>query len=266
MSEHGFELTTDLPAEGVALIRFRDVQRQNQLCWATIEALANILDGLPAQGVRVVVLTSDNPGHWFEHAWLSDINATIAGEETTGDGAAWFRLMNLLSKGPLVSIAAINGNTCGGGCEVGWACDLRVAEKQARFAQPEIRLGITPGVGGASRLSKLVGRTLASEMVLEGSWTSAERIYQVGGLNHVVEEGAARQYALDWASRIAAMPATALVACKQVLAETEELPLQESLMMEQAKFQGTAATDEGRQLMRDQQAYYDQGGSTEKSF
>jgi enoyl-CoA hydratase/carnithine racemase len=267
MNQHGFELHLDIPSEGVGLIRFRDEERQNQLCWALIEALAEMLENCAEQGVKVVVLSSDNPGHWFEHAWLSDIHATFSGQgEATGDGGAWFGLMKLLAKGPLVTIAAINGDTCGGGAEVGWACDLRVAERQARFSQPEVRLGITPGVGGASRLSKLAGRTLATEMVLGGDWTSAERIHQVGAVNHVVEEGQARQFALDWATRIAAMPANALRACKQVLAETEELPLQEALAVEQSHLQATAQTEEALSLMQAQQQYYNNGGTTSESF
>jgi enoyl-CoA hydratase/carnithine racemase len=266
MNEHGFELALEAGGEGVGLIRFRDDGRQNQLCWALIENLADLLADCPAQGIRVVVLASDNPGHWLEHAWLSDINAMMQGRDTTGDGGAWFRLIHLLAKPPLITIAAISGDTCGGGCELGWACDLRVAERQARFAQPEIRLGITPGVGGASRLAKLVGRNLASEMVLGGSWTSAERLYQVGGVNRLVDEGQSRSVALDWAAQIARMPAGALAACKGVLAETEELPLSQAMAMEQGQFMATAQTGEAQQLMEQQQQFYDAGGTTDASF
>ncbi len=266
MSSQGFSVELDRVGNGVGLLRFRDEGRQNQLCWAAVEALLEAVNSCSDQDIRVLVLSSDNPGHWFEHAWLADIEATMAGEPAIGDGAAWFGLMNALGKGPTVTIAAVNGDTCGGGCEVGWACDLRVAERQARFAQPEVRLGITPGVGGASRLSKLVGRSLAGEMVFGGQWTSAERIYQVGGINRLVETDEAREHAIEWARQLAMLPAEALRACKQVLAQTEELPLQEALMAEQSQFQATAMTDEARALMSAQQRYYDEGGTTDQSF
>jgi enoyl-CoA hydratase/carnithine racemase len=250
----------------VALIRFADPGRRNQLCWAAVNELADQLEECAAQGARVVVLASDLEGHWFEHAWLQDLEAGLAGTETTGDGLGWFRTVNVLSKSSLVSIAAISGDTCGGGCELGWACDLRVAEKQARFAQPEVRLGIPPGIGGASRLCSLVGRSLASEMVLGGAWTDAGRLYQAGAVNRLVNTGEALAETLAWAGELAAQPPAALSACKQVLSDAQDLSLSDALRNEQAMLQATASQESARALMRRQQRFYDQGGTTSESF
>jgi enoyl-CoA hydratase/carnithine racemase len=195
-----------------------------------------------------------------------DLLAGLDGKDTTGEGMGWFRALDALSKGPLVTIAAVTGDTCGGGCELGWACDLRVVERQARFAQPEVRIGIPPGVGGVSRLSKLVGRSLAGEMVLDGGWTSAERLYHAGGINRLVETGEGLDTALAWATDLAQRPAEALAACKQILADAEELPLSEAVMNEQRTFQKVAVGDEAKRLMAEQQAYYDGGGTTSDSF
>ncbi len=254
----------ETPSEGVGLIRFSDESRQNQLCWAAVGQLADHLDACVEQGIRVVVLASDNPGHWFEHAWLGDLCAGLEGEPTTGEGVAWFRAVNRLAKPPLVSIAAISGNTCGGGCEIGWSCDLRIAERQALFAQPEIRLGITPGMGGVARLDKLLGRTLASEMVLRGEWVEAERIHAAGGVNRLVDRGQALDHALAWAEELAAMPAAALAYCKQTLSDSQELFLQDALVREQATFQLSAVDSVSK--MKAQQAFYDAGGTTRESF
>ena len=266
MSTADFSLTLEQPAAGVGLIRFADSSRANQLCWATVNALAEALTKCVDDGLRVAVLASDSAGHWFEHAWLVDLLAGLDGEDTTGEGVGWFRALNALSKGPLVTIAAVTGDTCGGGCELGWACDLRVVERQARFAQPEVRMGIPPGVGGVSRLSKLVGRSLAGEMVLDGGWTSAERLYHAGAINRLVETGEGLDTALAWAAELAQRPAQALAACKQILAEGEELPLSEAVMNEQRVFQTVAIGDEARRLMAEQQAYYNGGGTTSDSF
>jgi enoyl-CoA hydratase/carnithine racemase len=266
MNAQDFSLELTEVGVGVGLITFSDPGRQNQICWAAATRLADLLEQCAQQELRVVVLASGLEGHWFEHAWLRDLEAGMAGEETTGDGLGWFRTINALSRSPLVSIAAISGDTCGGGCEIGWACDLRVAENQARFAQPEVLLGIPPGLGGASRLNTLAGRSLASEMVLDGGWTSAERLYQVGAVNKLVDQGQAVATALAWADKLAGQDAAALAACKQILSDTQELSLQDALKNEQSIFQGVAVQDSARELMRNQQRYYDQGGTTSESF
>ena len=266
MADHGYSLVLEHPAEGVALLRFVDAGRANQLCWAAVDEMADMLAQCREQSVRVVVLASDLDGHWLEHAWLRDLDHGLGGEPTTSSGSGWFRVMRELSQAPLVSIAAISGDTCGGGCEIGWACDLRVAEIQARFAQPEIRLGIPPGVGGVSRLSTLVGRSLASEMVLGGHWTGAQRLFEAGAVNRLVDTGAALPAALEWAAELAAQPAAALAACKQILAAAPELPLTEALANEQSIFQLTASDAQSRALIQAQQRFYDAGGTTAECF
>ena len=266
MASHGYSLVLEHPAEGVALLRFADAGRANQLCWAAVDEMADLLAQCIESGVRVVVMASDLEGHWLEHAWLTDLDHGLGGEPTTSSGSGWFRVMRELSQAPLVSIAAINGDTCGGGCEIGWACDLRIAETQARFAQPEIRLGIPPGVGGVSRLSSLVGRSLASEMVLGGRWTSAPRLYAAGALNRLVEPGSALPVAIAWATELAQLPAAALAACKQSLAAVPELPLSEALANEQSVFQLTASDTRSRAQIQAQQRFYDAGGTTAECF
>ena len=254
------------PDPGVGLIRFADPARNNNVCWSTVNQLADALEECASRGLRVAVLASDLPGHWFEHAWLTDLLAGLEGEPTTGEGVGWFRALDALSKGPVVTIAAITGDTCGGGCELGWACDLRVAERQARFAQPEVQLGIPPGVGGVSRLASLAGRSLAGEMVFGGGWTSAERLYRAGAINRLVDTGEGLAEALAWARELAGRPAEALAACKRILAEAQELPLSEAVMNEQRVFQTVAPGDEARRLMAGQQAAYDAGAKIGDAF
>jgi enoyl-CoA hydratase/carnithine racemase len=251
---------------GVGLIRFADPERNNNVCWATANQLAEALEACVERGFRVAVLASDLPGHWFEHAWLTDLLAGIDGEPTTAEGEGWFRALEALSRGPLVTIAAITGDTCGGGCELGWACDLRVAERQARFSQPEVRLGIPPGVGGVSRLASLVGRSLAGEMVFDGGWVAAERLHAAGAINRLVEQGQGLESALSWAAEMAGRPPAALAACKRILAEAQELPLTEAVMNEQRIFWTVAPGEEARRLMAEQQAAYDRGESIGDAF
>ena len=127
----------------------------------------------------------------------------MAGLPTTGDGASWFRAMDELSRTSVVSIASISGDTSGGGCELGWACDLRIAEEQVLFSQPEVGIGVGTGLGGTSRLRHLIGRTATAEVVLLGQQVNAERMYELGGLNRVVPTGTSLALAIEWAVSIA---------------------------------------------------------------
>jgi len=84
-------------------------------------------------------------------------------------------------------IAAVNGFALGGGCELAMACHIRIASKNAKFGQPEVNLGIIPGYGGTQRLTHLVGRGKALELMLTGDMIGAEEAYNLGLVNHVVD-------------------------------------------------------------------------------
>ncbi|MEM9175574.1 MAG: enoyl-CoA hydratase/isomerase family protein [Myxococcota bacterium] len=258
MGPTGDRVSTSFEAEGVALLTVSGPP-PNPSTFACVDQLADQLERARDEGARVVVIASDVPGHWLGHASLADLTAMFRGQETSGSGAGFFRASDLLAKSELVSIAAISGDCGGGGCELGWACDLRVAEVQSRFSQMEILAGLIPGLGGIARLSKLIGRTAAAEIVLDGAAVPAPRLYELGALNRVVPTGGATEAALAWARRLAERPAAALALAKQVLSESEDLPLTESLANEQRQFQKIAATPEAMALMDEIQAQYDAG-------
>ena len=141
---HSIEV--DWPNERIAVVTFADPARNNQICWAAIDALGNQLRECREAGARVVVLASALEGHWLEHAWLQDLINGVQGLEQTGTGAGWFNTLEELGHESVISIAAISGDCSGGGAELGWGCDIRVAESQAYFSQPEINMGITTGI------------------------------------------------------------------------------------------------------------------------
>lgn len=214
----------EFPSDGVGLITVGDggAGGHTTTC-AAVSRLADLLDEATARGARVIVLASSVEGHWLEHAYLDDIVQLVQGKSATGDPAGWFRSMQALNRGPAVTIAAVNGDASGGGCELGWACDLRVAEEQARFSQPEVMIGVGTGIGGTSRLMRLIGRTMTAEMVLTGQPLSARRVYELGGINRIVPRGKAIEEALKMARRIAALPPQAVAGMKQMLGEAEDL-------------------------------------------
>jgi enoyl-CoA hydratase/carnithine racemase len=252
------DVRLEQPEEGVALITVAGPP-PNGCTFAVVEAIAAHLAEAREAGARISVLASGTEGHWLGHASLRDLHDMFHGRPTSGDGAAWFRAIHELSRTPVVTIAAISGDTAGGGAELGWACDLRVAAESARFAQPEVMIGVATGLGGTARLSRLIGRTAAAEMVLDGAAMSAARIGELGGVNRVVPDGQAVEAALAWARRLAGRPPAALAALKTILFESEELPLAEALANEQRRFQESARTPEALERMAAVQARYDAG-------
>jgi len=243
-----------------ALLRFSDVQRGNQLCWAAMDQMALELRAQRKAGARTVVLASGLPGHWLGHAWLADLIAGREGREQTGSGMGWFGVLEELCHPDWVSIAAINGNTAGGGAELGWACDLRVAERQAHFCQPEVGMGLTTGIGGTARLARLVGRSTAAQMVLTGLPETAERLHTLGAINFLVDSGEAEAHALSLAATLCTRASGALAGLKQILNQAEQMPLDEALRAEQAVFQSVLARDDALLAMHAAQARYDADG------
>lgn len=100
------------------------------------------------------------------------------------DGSRVFRKIETLNK---VVIAAVNGFALGGGCELSMACDIRIASVKAKFGQPEVGLGITPGFSGTQRLARLVGAGRAKELIFTGGHIGAEEAYRIGLVNKVTE-------------------------------------------------------------------------------
>ncbi len=258
MSDDRDRVRLDWDREGVALVTVSGPP-PNPSTFACIDALADRLDEAREGDARVVVLASDVPGHWLGHASLRDLAALVRREIPADRGAGFFRAADLLARSPIVSIAAISGDTGGGGCELGWSCDLRVAEQSARFAQMEVLAGLIPGLGGIARLSQLIGRTATSEIVLDGARVGARRLFELGAINRLVPDGEATGIALAWARRLAERPPEALALAKQVLAESAELPLSESLANEQKRFQSIVGTPAALALMDAAQADYDAG-------
>ncbi|MFT5442430.1 MAG: enoyl-CoA hydratase/carnithine racemase [Myxococcota bacterium] len=252
-------VTTATPHDGVALLTMNNPKILNFGSWEALGQLADAMTAAREAGARVTVLASAIPGHWFQHAWLRDLNAMVAGEEMSGEASGYFRALKELRSPDVVYIAAINGDCNGGGAELGWACDLRVAEEQAAFGQPEVQIALATGIGGTSRLARLIGRTVTAELVLDGAPMSARRIYELGGLNRVVPNGEATATSVAWAGRLATRPAGSLRVLKQMLLDNDEMHLTDALKNEQKLFQSVVATPEARETMQRIQARFDAG-------
>jgi len=246
------------PAEGVSLITVGGPP-PNGCSFAVVERLAAELAQAREGGARVVVVGSATPGHWLGHASLRDLHTMVTGGQPSGEGMGWFQAIHELSRTEVVSIAAVSGDTAGGGAELGWACDLRGAARSAHFGQPESMIGVPTGLGGTARLMRLAGRSATAEMVLDGAALPAARLYELGAVNRLVDAERCTEAAVAWARRLASRPPEALAAIKRILFESEELPLQEALANEQQHFQRVARAPNAVERMAAVQARYEAG-------
>jgi enoyl-CoA hydratase len=133
-------------------------------------------------------------------------------------------------------IAAVSGWALGGGCELAMSCDMIVASETAKFGQPEITIGVIPGVGGTQRLTRAVGKALAMEMVLNNRHLSAEEAYQFGLVNRVVPAEEYLTTAMELAESIAAMPPLAVRIGKEMVNQAFETSLTEGMADERRSF------------------------------
>jgi enoyl-CoA hydratase len=140
-------------------------------------------------------------------------------------------------------IAAVAGYALGGGFELAMMCDFIIAADDAQFGQPEIKLGVLPGIGGTQRLTRAVGKALAMDLILSGRTISAQEAKATGIVARVVPAAELVQVALEAAHTIAAYNAPAVLMAKEAVNRAFEVPLSEGLRYERRLFQATFATE-----------------------
>ncbi len=147
-------------------------------------------------------------------------------------------------------IAAVSGWALAGGLEVVLSCDMVVASETAKFGQPEITIGVIPGAGGTQRLTRLVGKPIAMEMILNNRTLSAVEALEFGLVNRVVEVEAYLEEAVKLASEIASRAPLAVRAAKKMINQSFELPLREALSEERKEFYNLFDTEDQKEGMR----------------
>jgi enoyl-CoA hydratase len=146
-------------------------------------------------------------------------------------------------------IAAVSGFALGGGCEVAMMCDIVIAGDNARFGQPEIRLGIIPGAGGTQRLPRAVGKAKAMDWLMTGRTIDAAEAERSGLVSRVVPAAETLETAMTVAAEVAAMPLQALMALKESVNRAYESPLAEALLFERRMIHALFATQDQKEGM-----------------
>ena len=146
-------------------------------------------------------------------------------------------------------VAAVSGYALGGGCELAMMCDIILASDTAKFGQPEIKLGVTPGMGGSQRLTRAIGKAKAMEMCLTGRMMDAAEAERAGLVARVVPAADLLAEALKLAGTIAAMPPLAALAVKEQVNIAYETTLAQGVLFERRLFHGLFGTADQKEGM-----------------
>jgi enoyl-CoA hydratase/carnithine racemase len=167
----------------VTLNRPKVLNALNTPTWTELRAAFE--DARDDEAVRGVILTGAGDKAFIAGADVSDLAHVTAlqAEQSSRFGQEVLDLIENLGK-PVV--AAINGFALGGGCETAMACTIRIAAENAKFGQPEVKLGLVPGGGGTQRLPRIVGKGRALQLILSGEMITAQEAYRIGLVNEVV--------------------------------------------------------------------------------
>jgi enoyl-CoA hydratase/carnithine racemase len=233
----------------VALVTLNRPEKLNALNEALRQELMVTLDRLGADpAVRVAVLRGAGDKAFVAGADVAEFASRSPAEQRAV--YARRRVYDAVADFSKPLVAAVHGHCLGGGCELALACDLRVADRSARFAQAEIRLGLIPGAGGTQRLARLVGSGQALRLALTGDPIDAEEALRIGLIEVLVDEGEHVEKALEIAQRIARWSPVAVSLAKRAVRDAFETPLSTGLAREKELFLTAFESEDGREGVR----------------
>jgi enoyl-CoA hydratase len=228
--------------DGLAVITVSRPDKLNALNDQVMTELAQAVERLATEPeIRGAIITGAGPKAFIAGADIGDLSrqGPFDGKARAMRGQAVLRRLETCGKPVL---AAVNGFALGGGCELAMACHLRLASENAKFGQPEVKLGIAPGYGGTQRLPRLVGKGIALQLILSGEMIDAQEAYRIGLVNKVVPAADLMAESEKVMRGILAMAPLAVRLCLEAVDQGCEMTLDEGLLFEANHFGLLAAT------------------------
>ncbi|GGK67153.1 enoyl-CoA hydratase-related protein [Amphritea balenae] len=222
--------------DGVYLLTINRPKVLNALNAQTLEEMNNAVSTVTAdKGARVLLITGSGEKAFVAGADIAHMSnlSPLEGKAFAEHGMHLFRRLETLG---IPVVALVNGYALGGGCELAMSCDFILASDNAKFGQPEVNLGVTPGFGGTQRLTRLVGTSMAMELLVTGRNMSAEEAMQRGLVNHVYPQPQLLEEGLKLASMIAGKSGTAIQLTKELVQRGQDLDLDNACIMESDLF------------------------------
>jgi enoyl-CoA hydratase len=231
----------------VVVVTLNRPQALNALSYALVKDLSLAMQELDQDDeVRVIIVTGGEKV-FAAGADIKEMADRGPFDERIQERLTYRDKINKITK-PV--IAAVSGFALGGGCELAMSCDIIIASETARFGQPEVNLGIIPGSGGTQRLTHLLGKHRAMELVLTGDAISATEAERLGLVNRIFPAELFLEEAKNIARKIAAKPVLAIKAAKEAVLKAANTPLDEGLDYERKSFYLLFASEDRSEGMR----------------
>jgi len=230
----------------VGIIRLNRPQALNALNAKLNEELTAAVDAFEADDKIACVIVTGNEKAFAAGADIKEMQAKSYMDAFKGDFAAsWDRVARM--RKPV--IAAVAGFALGGGCELAMQCDMIIAADNAKFGQPEIKLGVIPGIGGTQRLTRAIGKAKAMDLNLTGRMMDAAEAERSGLVARVVPAASLMDEAMKVAETIAGMSLVALMVAKESVNRAFETTLAEGIRFERRTFHALFATHDQKEGM-----------------
>ena len=230
----------------VGLVTLNRPQALNALCDTLIRELGQALDAFEADDtIGAIVLTGSDKA-FAAGADIKEMQSRSFTDVYVGDFVKSWERVTLCRK-PV--IAAVAGYALGGGCELAMMCDTIICTDSAKFGQPEINLGITPGAGGTQRLTRFVGKAKAMDMILTGRMMDAAEAERSGLVSRVVPAAKLVDEAVKMAAQIAALSRPSVLMAKEMINRAYETTLAEGVRFERRLFHALFATADQKEGM-----------------
>ncbi|CUH84343.1 enoyl-CoA hydratase [Thalassovita mediterranea] len=231
----------------IALVKLNRPDAMNALNAQLMSELADAMKSAQTNDkVRCIVLTGN------EKAFAAGADIKMMSEKSYTDvftedlfGAECAEVTNV--RKPV--IAAVSGYALGGGCELAMMCDFIICSDTAKFGQPEVNLGVMAGIGGTQRLTRAIGKAKAMDMNLTGRFMDAEEAERAGLVSRIVPAKKLMEEAMGAAGKIAEKGMVSLMAIKEAVNQSFEMPLDQGLLFERRMFHSLFATEDQKEGM-----------------
>ena len=241
-------LKSEVREDGITIMTVSAPKSLNALNSTVLREIDDFVSNLDTKKTRVLIITGDGEKSFVAGADISEMVHLYEkeGYEFSKLGAIAFRKIETL---PIPVIAAVNGFCLGGGCELAMACDFRYASSNARFGQPEVGLGITPGFSGTYRLAKLIGQGYAKEMIYTGKAIKADEALRIGLVNAVYEPEVLMEKVIETAQKIVSNAPLAIKYAKECINESYDMNAADAIELENRNFGKCFATEDQKEGM-----------------
>lgn len=243
-----FENLLLIKEENIGILSINRPDTLNSLNSELLKELDKAIDFIK-QDEEIYVLIITGEGKAFvagaDIGEMKDLAYTEA-KEFAELGMNVFRKIELLD---IPTIAAVNGFALGGGCELAMSCDIRIASERAKFGQPEVGLGITPGFAGTQRLPRLVGLPIAKELIFTGDIIDAKKAYEIHLVNKVVPSDQLLEESKALATKIAQKGQIAVRYAKEAIRISDEMDIEQGMEIESDLFAKCFDTEDQKEGM-----------------